>query len=185
MTERKRRSRRSLLGGALALAGLVGSGLATKLQLADGAETEAAAQTPGDGKSVAATHLFLDRYTLHSSGSGIERRKGDQTLLRGTLLSAEGEKVGELFASAITMPGPVDEDSPHTPRMEMQTLQLRDGTILAMGTVFAQDNIPNIYTVIGGTGHYAGLRGTYTFDDNPNVARPVGRSALHFDLTGV
>lgn len=185
MTERKRRSRRSLLGGALAIAGLVGSGLATKLQLADGPESETAVRTPGGGKSVAPRHLYLDRYTLHSSGSGLERRKGDQTLLRGTLLSDDGEKVGELFASAITMPGPVDDDSPHTPRMEMQTLQLRDGTILAMGTVFAQDNIPNIYTVIGGTGNYARLRGSYTFDDNPNVARPVGRSALHFDMTDV
>jgi hypothetical protein len=52
-----------------------------------------------------------------------------------------------------------------------------------MGTVFGQSDIPNVYTVIGGTGSYAGTRGTYQFDENPNVARPDGRARISLALT--
>jgi hypothetical protein len=168
-----------------AITGVVGTGLAARLGPFGAAASSTA---PGDGgnetAALASAGLYLDTYILHTAnrGHGVERQKGDHSLLRGTLLTPSGEKAGELFASAITMPGPVDIDSPHTPRMEIQNLQLSDGTILAMGTVFAQSDIPNVYTVVGGTGRYARLHGTYTFDDNPNVARPNGRAVITFDF---
>jgi hypothetical protein len=81
------------------------------------------------------------------------------------------------------MPGPLDDDSLRTPRMETQNLHLKDGTILAMGTVFAQTDVPNIYTVVGGTGAYAGARGTYRFDDNPLVARSDGKGVITLDVS--
>ena len=162
--------------------GLAGTGLAAKFGiplLADGDPDASEPESP----SLAASTLYLDRYTLHSNGRGPERHKGDQSLLRGTLTTDDGARAGELFATAITMPGPIDGDSPRTPRMELQTLQLTDGTIMAMGTVFAQSDIPNVYTVVGGTGRYLGTRGSYRFDENPAVARPDGRSSIVFDLS--
>jgi len=130
------------------------------------------------------TALYLDAYKLHTAGRapGAQRQKGDQTLLRGALLTGDGERIGELFASALTMPGPVDGDGPLTPRLEIQSFQLRDGTLMGMGTAFAQADVPNRYTIVGGSGRYAGLRGTYTFDNNPNVARADGRARLTFEL---
>jgi hypothetical protein len=126
--------------------------------------------------------LYLDRYTLHSTAGGAARQKGDQSLLRGTLITEDGEAIGELFASAVTMPGPIDGVSPRTPRMEFQTLQLNSGTLMAMATVFAQSDIPNVYTVVGGTGAFAGARGTYLVVDTRPVARPVGRATITLDL---
>lgn len=185
MTSSKRPSRRALLGGFLAATGLAGTGLAAKLvPLAEGdrSSRDAEAATPGT-RAVLSTTYFLDQYTVHGGGTATERRKGDQSLLRGTLITATGERVGELFASAVTMPGPIDGLAARTARMETQDLHLNDGTILAMGTVFARADIPNIYTVVGGTGRYAGAAGTFRFDHNPLVARPDGRATIALDLT--
>ena len=185
MTSSKRPSRRTLLGGILAATGLAGTGIAAKLISPvgnDGSSPGEEQVLPGSRLAVSRTR-FLDKYTVHTAGSPAERHKGDQSLLRGTLITTAGERAGELFASAVTMPGPIDEHSARTPRMETQNLHLGDGTILAMGTVFAQADIPNIYTVVGGTGSYAGARGTCQFDDNPLVARPEGRSTIVLNLT--
>lgn len=128
--------------------------------------------------------LYLERYSMHTGegGRGAQRKRGDQTVLRGMLTTADGERFGEVFASALTMPGPVDADSPHTSRLEIQNFHLRDGTILGMGTAFAQVEVPNLYTIIGGSGKYAGARGGYTFHHNPSVAAPEGQAAITFDL---
>ncbi len=168
MLSSNRRSRRTLLGGLLAATGLAGSGLAAKF--APWASTDddpsATAATPRAPERFSET-LYLDQYKLYSGGRGPERQKGDQSLLRGTLLTASGERAGELFATAVTMPGPVDTGSPHTARMEVQNLHLHDGTILAMGTVFGPSNIPNVYAVIGGTGRYTVLAGATSLTKTP------------------
>ena len=185
MTSSKKPSRRALLGGFLAATGLAGTGLAARfvpLTPGDGSSADREPGTPGTRAVHSATY-FLDQYTVHGAGTAGERHKGDQSLLRGTLITAAGDRAGELFASAVTMPGPVDQDSARTPRMETQNIHLSDGTILAMGTVFARADIPNIYTVVGGTGRYAGATGTYRFDDNPLVARRDGRATIILDLT--
>jgi hypothetical protein len=65
--------------------------------------------------------------------------------------------------------------------METQVLRLEDGTITAVGVVFAAVDVANVYTIVGGTGRYAGARGSYSFDNNPNVARPQGRAAINFN----
>jgi hypothetical protein len=186
MTSGKRPSRRTLLGGFLAATGLAGTGIAAKLLPTTGSDdgSLSARERTAPGSQVAIeTTFFLDQYTVHTAGAAAERHRGDQSLLRGTLITSAGERAGELFASAVTMPGPVDDRSARTPRMETQNLHLSDGIIVAMGTVFAQADIPNIYTVVGGTGRYAGARGTYQFDDNPLVARPEGRATIVLNLT--
>jgi hypothetical protein len=146
---------------------------------------DGAVKSPDPAPTVTVKSLFLDRYAVVNGAHGVDRRSGDQTVLRGTLKDESGEFAGELFSSSITMPGPIGEGSSKTPRMEFQNLHLSDGTITAMGTVFAQVDIPNIYTIVGGTGRYANLRGTYRFDDNPNVARPIGRATIAFDVSNV
>jgi hypothetical protein len=180
-------SRRSLLGAALAVTGLAGTGFAAKLTRGDGTEDgdRLAAGSPQEVAPSAPSVLYLDRYSVYTAangGRGGQRSKGDQTVLRGTLTDADGARAGEMFASALTMPGPIDDDTPLTPRMEIQNLHLSDGVIIGMGTAFAQTDIPNVYSVVGGSGRYHGARGVYTFDHNPNVARPEGEATISFDL---
>lgn len=166
--------------GMLAATGVAGTGIVSKLLPSSGDEPLAVRDSPAT-PSVALKPLYLDRYTSFSSGA--DRRSGDQSLIRGTLRGDDGEIAGELFASSVTMPGPAAEGLPKTARMEFQNLHLADGTIAAMGTVFAQADIPNIYTIFGGTGRYATMRGTYRFDEHPGVARPLGQATIVFDVT--
>lgn len=170
MSTTRRPSRRSLFGAALAA---TGAGVVSRFGNASAAAV-AAPSLPT---------LHLDRYTF-SSGDTSRRGRGDQSVLRGVLRTADGEEVGEIFASALTMPGPVTDDSPRTARMEMHNIHLREGTLIGMGTTFARDDVPNVYTIIAGTGRYAAARGAYTFDDNPTVARPEGTATITFDLAG-
>lgn len=169
MESTRRPTRRSLFGAALAA---TGAGIVARFGDA------AAAATP------AMPPLYLDRYATATGDKRGQRHRGDQTVLRGALRTADGDDAGEIFASALTMPGPVSDDAPRTARMEIHNLHLRDGTLIAMGTTFARDDVANVYTVIGGTGRYATARGAYTFDDNPNVARPEGTATITFDLVG-
>ena len=174
-------SRRSILGAALAFAGVAGTGMATRLR---GGEGSAPSSSGGSRSAPAIPTLYLDRYLVRTGERtrGAQRMRGDQTLLRGTLTTETGDQAGEIYSTAFTMPGPVDNESPRTSRMEFQNLHLADGTILGMGTTFASADIPNIYSVIGGSGRYAGARGAYTFDHNPSVASPEGRAAIRFDV---
>lgn len=183
MTSRFHASRRSVLGAALATVGLAGTGAAARFGTSVQRDDESDSSRMAAGAPAMPT-LYLDRYTTHTGdrARGAQRRKGDQTVMRGTLTTEAGDRVGEIFTSAMTMPGPVEPDTPDTPRMEIQNLQLNDGAIMGMGTVFAQSDIPNTYTVVGGSGRYAGARGGYTFDDNPSVASPQGRATITFSL---
>jgi len=176
-----RPSRRSVLTTVLAATGLAGSGVASKL----GTDGSGSGSSPADDdEAVGVPTLYLDHYSMHTGdrSRGAQRKQGDQTVLRGTLTTADGDRFGEVFASALTMPGPVEHDTPQTSRLEIQNFQLRDGTILGMGTAFAQIDVPNVYTIIGGSGRYAGVRGGYTFDHNPSVATPEEQAAIRFDL---
>jgi len=172
-------SRRSVLA-ALAVAGFAGTGMVARMRGRDESPSSSSSSSSADPIPT----LYLDRYSLHTGERtrGAQRVRGDQTLLRGTLTTERGEHVGEIYSTAFTMPGPVDDQSPRTSRMEFQNLHLADGTILGMGTAFASVDIPNIYSVIGGSGRYTGARGAYTFDHNPSVASPQGRAAIHFDV---
>ncbi len=169
--------------GMLGATGVAGAGLVSKFLPSGGDEGPEQVRDSSTTPFDAIKPLFLDRYTAFSGGAS--RKTGDQSLLRGTLRGDDGAIAGELFASAVTMPGPAAEGLPKTARMEFQNLHLADGTIAAMGTVFAQGDLPNIYTIFGGTGRYAGVRGTYRFDDNPGVARPAGQATIVFDVSNV
>jgi hypothetical protein len=162
--------------------------MVTRLRGRDGSPSSSSEGSPSTSRSSdsaeAIPTLYLDRYSLYTGERtrGAQRVRGDQTLLRGTLKTEAGDHVGEIYSTAFTMPGPIDHQSPRTSRMEFQNLHLADGTILGMGTTFASVDIPNIYSVIGGTGRYTGARGAYTFDHNPSVASSEGRAAIRFDV---
>jgi hypothetical protein len=94
-------------------------------------------------------------------------RDGDRLSVRGDLLAQpDGEQVGEFHAAAFALGGA--EHPAEGERLELHTFKLRDGSLFGTGTAGAE----GVFAVVGGTGHYAGARGTY-----------VARQA-HADLGG-
>jgi hypothetical protein len=74
----------------------------------------------------------------------------------GALLDAKRAQVGSFHTAALTATSGT---------MSMQTFELRDGTILGLGSGGLNSDT---YAIVGGTGAYAGVGGTY-------VARPEAR----------
>ena len=136
----ERSTRRGALGrGVALLGGLVGLGAAT----------EATAAPPG-----ATTLAFHVRGLTHDR-RGL-RRRGDPLTLQGELLDRPGgRRVGELHAAAFTLRGP---GGAGPSELELHTLVLEDGTLVGSGT---GDAGGGAYAILGGTGRYAGARGSY------------------------
>ena len=74
-------------------------------------------------------------------------------------------------------PGAASAD---TERLELHTFKLRDGTIVGSGTSGALDGE---FAILGGTGRYAGARGTYLTRHNRREHGGDGTAEFHLTLT--
>ena len=105
-------------------------------------------------------------------------RGGERISVRGDLHTQPGgAPVGEFFATAIAFDG-----SPHpalAERQETHTFKLRDGSIFGVGTAGGLDGS---FAVLGGTGRYAGARGTYTARQGHEALGGDGAAEFVFDL---
>jgi len=146
-------SRRGLLGrGLVLLAGVVGIG-------AGAGATKLATQ---DDERVAAGQIRLHgrNWVLQTP----DRRPGERIVVgeRGTvygeLVDVQGKMMGQFYGSRMAAQsspgGPVDADS----SLELHTFRLEGGTLLGVGSTIAGESI---FAIAGGTGRYAGSRGTY------------------------
>ncbi|HWL32132.1 MAG TPA: hypothetical protein VNP89_00895 [Gaiellaceae bacterium] len=146
-------SRRGLLGrGLVLLAGVVGIG-------AGAGATKLATQ---DDEKVAAGQIRLHgrNWVLQTP----DRRPGERIVAgeRGTvygeLVDVQGKTMGQFYGSRMAAQsspgGPVDADS----SLELHTFRLEGGTLLGVGSTIAGESI---FAIAGGTGRYAGSRGTY------------------------
>ena len=105
-------------------------------------------------------------------------RDGERISVHGDLHAHPGSApVGEFFATAIAFEG-----SPHpalAERQETHTFKLRDGSIFGVGTAGGFDGS---FAVLGGTGRYAGARGTYTARQGHEALGGDGAAEFVFDL---
>ena len=67
-----------------------------------------------------------------------------------------------------------------TERLELHTFKLRDGTIIGSGTSGA---LEGEFAILGGTGRYAGARGTYVARHNRRELGGDGTAEFRFQLT--
>ena len=106
--------------------------------------------------------LFGRHFHLHAPNrrAGVVPVKGERLTAYGELLdSPGGKKIGE-FSSALFALGSPFGAAPTAPTsLEFHSFNLHDGTIIGLGTAVAGDE--SIYAIVGGTGRYAGARGTY------------------------
>ena len=84
-------------------------------------------------------------------------QRGDRLTLRADLLDRpDGEAVGELHGTSFALHGAGTNVAPE--RLELHTFRLADGTIVGSGMSGLLDGE---FAILGGTGRYAGARGTY------------------------
>jgi hypothetical protein len=68
-----------------------------------------------------------------------------------------GVKIGEFFSALFALGSPFG--TPDATQLEYHTFNLHDGTIIGLGTAGAGGE--SEYAIVGGTGRFAGARGTY------------------------
>ena len=135
--------------------GLVGAAAVTAV-IAGGGRANAAVIAPTGG-----TIKLLGRgfHAFTGERVGLLPSKGDAYSIYGELLDASGVKVGDFVASCTATDSPFELTGQGQGSIDTQTLNLRDGSIVGMG---AGTGATRAYAIVGGTGRYAGARGSYT-----------------------
>jgi hypothetical protein len=169
-------SRRSVLGRGLALvAGVVGLG-ATNAQAAT-PKTEGTALKAGEAELLV---LYGRGFHLDSQAKlrGQVPRSGDRHSAYGELLDRpKGKMVGQFSAMHLT------HDSPFAggaSSLEIHTFTLKDGTIHGLGAVAR--GAEGHFVILGGTGRYSGVTGSYVARQNARELGGNGTATFHMTL---
>jgi hypothetical protein len=95
----------------------------------------------------------------HQAGqiSGSETRHG----ISGELIDLHGTTVGDIVGSSTSVHGD------GSPLLETHVLRLQGGTILGTGAVSPGIEEQSTFAVVGGTGRYAGAKGSYVVMQQP------------------
>jgi hypothetical protein len=105
--------------------------------------------------------------------------KGDRSTAYGELLDTpDGRAIGHFASTLFAL------DSPFAAAgsLELQTLTLHDGTIHGLGSV--PTGAAGHFAILGGTGRYAGARGTYVAHLRPTDLGGDGTAEFHLTLAG-
>ena len=151
------KERRTLLQQGLALLG-GGVAVAAGARWSRGAKVEAA---PLEAKQPLKVYARIRPSAVTNPAQPDARM-----VATGDLLDApDGKRVGEFSANCFCLGTPVGAHLNSTATIEMQVLQLTEGTLFGMSTPSAPGS-PRVHAIIGGTEKFASARGTY-------VQRPV------------
>ncbi len=112
--------------------------------------------------------------TLHGTDWHIESadlaagrlpQPGQRMLASGQLMSSpDGESIGEFIATYVSLNAP--DGFGALASAEQHTLKLHDGSIMGMGTTGEGLDSEDEFAIVGGTGRYAGARGSYLVRQN-------------------
>jgi hypothetical protein len=91
-----------------------------------------------------------------------------------------GTRVGEFSTNGFCPETPFGPRLVAASNIEFQTFTLPDGTLFGMGAA-GPGGGDKAYAVLGGTGRFAGARGSYVA--RTAAAGPGGRDAVEFTLT--
>jgi hypothetical protein len=106
--------------------------------------------------------------------------KGDSYSVYGELLaSPEGDKCGEFYAACLAIDSPFQVTGQGIGSLEIHTLVLAEGSIVAMG---AGSGVERSFAIVGGTGKYTGARGSYTANQDTYGLGGRGTAALKLKL---
>lgn len=174
-----RATRRSVLRGGLlaaAAAGLAGLvGLNGRLK---------------EGMSAVSQGATTSRFTLYGTGwrlSAPDLRRGDLPK-RGDLVSIAGrlaseiggQPVGDFNASVLHLDASAGHGPYASAQQETHTFHLPGGTLVGLGTTVAGQE--GAFAIVGGTGRYTGVTGSYIGTQSPLDVGGDGTAEFTFTL---
>jgi hypothetical protein len=149
------------------MTGLLGVGLVGR----QARRADAVAAAAPDGPPTTELRLYGRGWQLQSDAPRVAWARptlGQRSLVYGELLDAPpeagGGKVGELYATCTCLNAPFGEGPTAATSLEQHTLNLLDGTLAGQGTSLGDDGT---FAIVGGTGRYAGARGSYVARQSP------------------
>ena len=125
----------------------------------------------------------------HVQGEGPRARwarpeRGQRQVVFGELLDgpvgAAGVKVGEFYATCTCVNAPFGAGPLAAGFVEHHSLNLGDGTLTGMGTSHGEEST---FAIVGGTGRYAGARGSYVARQLPVELGGDGTAELVLTVT--
>jgi hypothetical protein len=173
-------TRRTVLRtGLLALGGLAGivgaGGLAARMK-------SGLVPSPSE-VSAGSFRLWGTEWSLAAPGlrRGDLPKRGDLVSVSGVLRAQpDGEPVGDFFASVVHLDGTAGHGPYSSVQQETHTFRLADGTIVGMGT-----NLPSgesVFAIVGGTGRYSGVTGSYIGTQSPLEIGGDGMAEFTFTI---
>jgi|GraSoiStandDraft_4_1057263.scaffolds.fasta_scaffold09901_5 hypothetical protein len=166
--------RRTLLQQGLALLG-GGAAIAAGARWSRGTQAEAA--PAGTAPRTLYARIRPIPGALHANGQAETR-----LVASGDLLDApNGKRVGEVSTSCFCLGTPFGPHVTAASNVEMQVLQLHDGTIFGMSAPGAAPGGPKVHAIVGGTAKYAAARGSYV--QRPAAAHGQGHDFVEFVVT--
>ena len=147
-------------------------------------KASAAFDVKPDASSPVKFTLYGRRWHHYSPGRrrGKPPSKGDQVAKYGELLDGSGQaKVGEFYSTGLHLGEPLGPGPFAATSLETHTFTLADGTVVGMG-VAAGPARTSTFAVVGGTGRYAGVRGSYRTVQHAQESGGDGSATFVFDL---
>ncbi len=174
--------RRTLLQrGLFLLAGVLGLGAAER-QIRG--ETAVAPPRPAEAPTLASATLRLygRRRPPQAQGYLPGRSASEHVISYGDLVDpAAGTRVGEFSTNGFCPETPFGHQFLAASNIELQTFKLPDGTLFGIGAAGPGAGREQTYAILGGTGRFAGARGSYVA--RTTTPEPGGRDAVEFTLT--
>lgn len=115
----------------------------------------------------------------HTDTAGRIPGNGQRYSIYGELLDPSGEKAGEFYSMAVGIDSPFQVTGMGIGSMEVHTLSLTGGTIVGVG---GGGGTERTFAIVGGTGKYAGARGTYLARQNTYGLGGDGKAELLLTL---
>jgi hypothetical protein len=166
-------SRRGLLGrGLLLVAGAIGVGAGAGAARVATRESETAEGT---------LRLHGRNWLLQTP----ERKPGERLVpgergtVYGELVDESGRPVGSFYGSRVAVQSALGGTESADGSLELHTFRLEGGTLLGLGAMIAGESV---FTIAGGTGRYAGSRGTYVAEQRLRELGGDGTADFTIDL---
>lgn len=169
-------NRRSILRrGVLLCAGVFGAGA--------GAASAATSRQPATAATAETLRLYGRNWSIDVRGRrfGQLPGPGDRANVYGEILDRpHGSKVGEFYSAWIHAGSPFGDAGFEAGSLELHTFKLTDGSVFGLGAPAGEEGV---FAISGGTGRYAGARGSYVARQRPHGLGGDGTAEFILTLT--